>query len=334
MADSTGEKYKQLIVHRLARKLADISRKLYNLNPCRNSPFEEAILLKLELERWKETATTLLSCWSSQILQLGYSHAMIHITRLFLLNDCKDMPRTSVMTYIQHCIGAAEEILTIINGLASRRALIHGFWFTHYVCFCAITVVYIHIIKQYQESSSTPSPSQEKVSNASQLQYLFSLAETCQQHLGKATSRSSPNRRYGIILEELRSEVHRQVVSSLQPDSQAEALDNSQKAGPKPDKSLAGSSFKSEPLKTVSSLEPNIMAPDVLPTDPPTSQFMEDSFTLYDNLMYPNISDTSAWWAQLDSWVRLSVSELVASSKLTICQAYTNLPEEPSLFQF
>ncbi|KAJ6189159.1 hypothetical protein N7519_004067 [Penicillium mononematosum] len=295
--------------YRLSRLLADISRKLYTLNPPAGSPFEAAILLTLELERWKEAAAPLMDGWRSLIQQLAYSHAIIYTTRLFLFNDCKDIPQSSAATYVHKCIGAAEEVMTIINGLASRNALIHGFWFTHYVCFCAITVVYIHIIKQHQ-ASADPS---KKVENSSQVQYLFSLAETCQQHLGKATCRSSPNRRYGIILEQLRLEVHRQVVSSLRPGAQSETEDDRNKGLSKAD-SFLPPNFHPAPVTTISP-KPN-MAFDALPADIFASDLVGDSFKLYDSFEFPDSSDNSAWWAQLDSW------------------AYTDLSEEPSIFQF
>ncbi|OGM46165.1 hypothetical protein ABOM_004951 [Aspergillus bombycis] len=261
--------------YRLSRVLADISRKLYTPNPPEGSPFKAAILLTLELERWKEAGAPLMDRWRSQIQQLAYSHAIIHITR--------------------------------------RKALLHGFWFTHYVCFCAISVVYIHIIKQHQ-ASSTSDTSNRKVENSSQLQYLFSLAETCQQHLGKATSRSSPNRRYGIILEELRLEVHRQVVSSHRPGAQTETEDDSHKSLSKAD-SFLSPSFHPAPV-TAASPKPNIMVFEPLLVDLSASHLSNDSFKLYDSFGFPDSSDTSAWWAQLDSW------------------AYTDLPEEPSIFRF
>ncbi|KAE8373935.1 fungal-specific transcription factor domain-containing protein [Aspergillus bertholletiae] len=278
--------------YRLSRVLADISRKLYTVDPPGGCPFEAAILLTIELERWKEAAAPVMDRRRSQIPQLAYSHAMIHITRLFLLNDCKDIPQVSATTYVQKCITAAEEIMTIINGLASRKALIHGFWFAHYVCFCAITVVYIHIIKQHQ-ASSTGDPSNKPVENSRQLQYLFSLAETCQQHLGKATSRSSSNRRYGIILEELRLEVHRQVVSSHRPSPQVETEDD----GPKADGFLPPS-FHPAPVTAVSP-KLNILAFDPLPADLSYPHLLDESFKLYDTFAFSDISDTSAWWAPL-----------------------------------
>ncbi|KAJ5307072.1 hypothetical protein PENANT_c003G04394 [Penicillium antarcticum] len=304
---------RKLTFTRLSQVLADISRKLYTLNPPEGSPFEAVILLTLELDRWKEAAAPLMDRWRSQIQQLAYSHAIIYATRFFLLNDCQDIPQSSVAIYVHKCIAAAEEIMTIINGLASRKALIHGFWFTHYVCFCAITVVYIHVIKQHQ--ASLGDSSNKKVENSSQLQYLFSLAETCQQHLGKATSQSSPNRRYGIILEQLRLEVHRQVISSLRPGAPIETEDSQKSLK---SNSFLPPSFHPAPVTTTAAVspKPEIMAFDSLPSDLFDSHLVDDSFKLYDNFGFPDSSDTSAWWAQIDSW------------------AYTDISEEPSVFRF
>ncbi|CAG7924819.1 unnamed protein product [Penicillium olsonii] len=297
--------------YRLSRILAEISKKLYSLNLPRGSPFEAAVLLLLELERWKEGAAPVMDRWRSQIQQLAHSHAVIYITRLFLLNDCDNVPQASVSTYVQKCIGAAEEIMTVVNSIARNKALIHGFWFTHYVCFCAITVVYIHIIKHHQGLPGDIS--NKKLDSSSKLQYLFSLAETCQQHLGKATSKSSPSRRYGIILEQLRLEVHRQVVSNLRPGADIET-EEFVKDIPKAD-CFPQPTFPSTSITTVPA-NPSITAFDPLQIEPFDSELVDDSFKLYDGSGFPDGSDNSAWWAQLDSW------------------AYTDLSEEPSIFQF
>ena len=295
----------RLTMARLSRILAEISNKLYSLNLPRGSPFEAAVLLLLELERWKEGAAPVMDRWRSQIQQLAHSHAVIYITRLFLLNDCDNVPQASVSTYVQKCIGAAEEIMTVVNSIARNKALIHGFWFTHYVCFCAITVVYIHIIKHHQGLPGDIS--NKKLDSSSKLQYLFSLAETCQQHLGKATSKSSPSRRYGIILEQLRLEVHRQVVSNLRPGDDIET-EEFVKDIPKAD-CFPQPTFTSTSISTVPA-NPTITAFDPLQIEPFDSELVDDSFKLYDGVGFPDGSDNSAWWAQLDSWVSVIVADL------------------------
>lgn len=148
-----------ILHYRLGRILGEISRQLYSINPLsRDSPLEIAVRLTSELEQWKESIPQLFNsirpsslipplCRQSQVLQLAYSHAMIHITRSFLLNDFTDLsrrprdPHPTVSTHVQKCIKAAEEIMTLVNSLAQQTLFIELFWFTHYVCFCAILVV-------------------------------------------------------------------------------------------------------------------------------------------------------------------------------------------------
>lgn len=160
-------------------------------------------------------------CRQSQVLQLAYSHAMIHVTRSFLLNDFTDLtrrppvPHPTVAGIVQKCIGSAEDVIKLVDSLAEQGIMVQSFWFTHYVCFCAIIVVYIYIIQQHRLPPTSPHSSEDP----NHLQYIFSLAEACQQHLAEATRKNCPSRRYSIILEELRREVHRQIGSPLQSDS-------------------------------------------------------------------------------------------------------------------
>ncbi|CAI7678002.1 unnamed protein product [Penicillium manginii] len=219
--------------YRLGRILGEISRRLYSIKPhSRDSPLETAVRLTSELERWKETVPPLFNsvrpsslipplCRQSQVLQLAYSHAMIHVTRSFLLDDFTDLsrrprdPHPLVSAHVHKCIEAAEHVMTLVDELAHQTLFIQSFWFTHYVCFCAILVVYIHIIQQHRQSLA-PSPSAGSPTDVDKLHSLFLLAETCQQHLAEATRKNCPSRRYSIILEELRREVHRQLGSNDQ----------------------------------------------------------------------------------------------------------------------
>lgn len=223
-----------IIHYRLGRILGEISRQLHSINPLsRDSPLQTAVRLTSDLEQWKESIPPLFNsvrpsslipplCRQSQFLQLAYHHAMIHVTRSFLLNDFTDLSRRprnshpSVSTHVHKCIKAAEEIMTLVDSLAQQTLLIESFWFTHYVCFCAILVVYIHIIQQHRQSTA-PGPSTASPADTDKLHALFSLAETCQHHLAEATRRNCPSRRYSIILEELRQEVHRQIGSDSAP---------------------------------------------------------------------------------------------------------------------
>jgi hypothetical protein len=80
-------------------------------------------------------------------------------------------------------------------------------WWTHYVTFCALAVVYVWEILQ---SSSSPPPLNGHPYASTELARLIDLAERCRNHLACSTAANSPSRRYSIILEELRSEAKSQ----------------------------------------------------------------------------------------------------------------------------
>lgn len=74
--------------------------------------------------------------------------------------------------------------------------MFNAFWWTHYVVYCALVVVYMFEIQQRRQGR----PTLEMRSD-------LELAERCRVHLSKATATNSPSRRYGVILEELRAAV-------------------------------------------------------------------------------------------------------------------------------
>ena len=135
-------------------------------------------------------------------MTLAYSHAVMHANRPFLLRNIRP---TSDQEFgnsraISDCLSAAKKVLQMVDEMAQDGTLFHAFWWTHYVTFCSLTVVYVWAIQR--SSSGT--------SEAGSLDFdgvdLFGLAESCQRHLAEATASSSPSRRYSIILEELRQE--------------------------------------------------------------------------------------------------------------------------------
>lgn len=271
------------------------------------------MLLILELERWKESVPDTHDLWRSRILQMAYSYAVIHTTRTLLFMDAKDVslsavPSATVISYIQKCTAAAEEIMTIVDELANRATLIQGFWFTHYACFCAVTVIYIYMIRQHEPSAMVHVASQ-RMHDPTRLRYLFSLAETCQQHLGRVTSHSSRNRRYGVILEELRLEVHRRIVSHLRPSQPVESPDNKgagyQYPLNQPSINSDGGVTHSN-ASTVSSPSPwrgigMTAGPDILGTES-----VEELINLGDPMGFFDNVENSLLWTQPDSLVRIT----------------------------
>ncbi|KAK9850500.1 hypothetical protein MYU51_011959 [Penicillium brevicompactum] len=256
--------------YRLGRILGDISRQLYSIYPIsRDSPLETAVRLTSELEKWKETVPPLFNsvrpsslipplCRQSQVLQLAYSHAMIHVTRSFLLSDFTDLsrrpkvPHPMVSSHVHKCIQAAEDIMTIIDDLAQQNVLIHSFWFTHY-------------------------------------------------HLAEATRKNCPSRRYGIILEELRQEVHRQVGSNEFWIDMGHPAEHYQ---PRLSESADHAAVRPDALDT--------------PTEGfPAMQPAELGFNTGDDVGFLESLEGSVWWAQLDSWRVTCVRRVSAAAART-----------------
>jgi hypothetical protein len=226
---------------------------------------------------------------------------MIHVTRSFLLNDFTDLsrrpsdPHPMVNAHVQKCISAAEDIMTLVDDLAHQNVFVQSFWFTHYVTFCAILVVYIHIIQQHRQATA-PSPTVGSPADAEKLHSLFLLAETCQHYLAEATRKNCPSRRYSIILAELRKEVHRHIGSD-DHDSIAVAPAVFVNGNIIEQRAIAPSGVD----HTVSSQPPSLdfqpISGDLPPTDLNAPLIPVEDAGLLENL------EGSIWWAQLDSWV-------------------------------
>ena len=134
-------------------------------------------------------------------LRLAYSHAIIHANRPFLLGHMSDGAGASAAESVRECISAARVILETVDGMAGEGTLFHAFWWTPYVTFCALAVVYVREIQRNTSGEEPGDPSWAELAN---------LADGCLSHLAKATPFNSPNRRYNVILEELRIEARNQ----------------------------------------------------------------------------------------------------------------------------
>jgi hypothetical protein len=327
--------------------MGEISRRLYPTKKISTrSTFEAAIELVAELQEWKRSVHPLFSsvrasslipplCRQSHVLQLAYCHAMIHATRPFILNDFTDLTRRPlvpldlVATHVHNCIDAARDVMQRVDALAGQGVMMESFWFTHYVCFCAIIVAYIYTI-QHQSSNDPNSPAVS--SPADEVQDLFTLAENCQFHLARATQKNCPSRRYSFILEELRLEVHRQLGSPTQPHpdvlrlSDGEARERLAEDSVKPREGETEASQSSTNLTDNVIFEPylgNAAAPNLVGT----SDAIGNDFTFLDSL------DGSVWWTQLDSWVSTQTQILMIGLTESM-QAYSNMNNEQSGVNF
>jgi hypothetical protein len=226
---------------------------------------------------------------------------MIHVTRSFLLNDFTDLsrrprdPPPMVSAHIHKCISAAEDIMTLVDDLAQQNIFVQSFWFTHYVTFCAILVVYIHIIQQHRQATA-PSPTAGSPADTEKLRSLFVLAEACQQYLAEATRKNCPSRRYSIILAELRKEVHRHIGSDEQVGTGLTPVvfDDGQLV----EQRAMGANGVDRTL----SFEPTNLDFQPMADGLPSTGLGQSLGGVEDGGLLENL-EGSIWWAQLDSWV-------------------------------
>jgi hypothetical protein len=160
-------------------------------------------------------------------LRLAQAHAVVHANRPFLLSNFANTSNESelpsrIVRYIHDCITAARSIVDILANFDGNGIPFNSWWFTQYVSFCAVAVIYIYTIQQHQKMISTPAASASAVgasprhtvnAQAGEKDY-FEIAEQCQQRLAAAARDNSPGKRYAIVLEELRQETCRYLSTS------------------------------------------------------------------------------------------------------------------------
>lgn len=215
-----------LIYHAKLAQIAErILREVYfirhNPDPARVAASHR---LGLELRQWKQSLPPILgavdpSCLipafrrQATVLKLSYCHAVMLAHRPFLLKNVSRQTedvRNLASESINECIEAAKSVLVIVDRMAKDGNLFHAFWWTHYVAFCALVVVYVWSIQQNSDQSTVDTFHAD----------ILERAEKCLKHLAQATAYNSPSRRYSIILQELRSEAKRKAARRLQAELQ------------------------------------------------------------------------------------------------------------------
>lgn len=214
-----------LISHAKLAQIAErISREVYSIKLI---PDEERLAaahrLGAELRQWRLALPPFLGAINpsslipsfrrqAMALRMSYSHTVMLAHRPFLLKntarhseDLRRLARDS----ITECIKAAQSVLEAVDRMAREGRLFHAFWWTHYVCFCALVVVYVWAI---QESNNSPTIAERHK--------ILDQAEKCLNHLAQATATNSPSRKYSIILQELRTEAKRKTARAMQEPSQ------------------------------------------------------------------------------------------------------------------
>ncbi|KAB5576198.1 fungal-specific transcription factor domain-containing protein [Coniochaeta sp. 2T2.1] len=206
---------------KLAQHINAISRTVYSIHQdvSPQSRIDAAMRASQSLQQWRTSLPPHLGAVrpsslapafrrEATALRLAHSHAVMHASRPFLLGHLSGASGSDRERLVEECIKAAELVLETVDGMATAGgALFHALWWTHYVTFCALAVVYVWEILQ---SSSSRLPPNGRPCPGRDLSRLIELAERCRSHLASSTAVNSPSRRYSIILEELRSEAKSQ----------------------------------------------------------------------------------------------------------------------------
>lgn len=214
-----------LISHAKLAQIAErVSREVYSIKPV---PDEERLAaahrLGAELRQWRASLPPFLGAINpsslipsfrrqAMALRMSYSHAVMLAHRPFLLKNTvrhSEELRQLARESITECINAAQSVLEAVDRMAREGRLFHAFWWTHYVCFCALVVVYVWAIQESNNSSTL-----------AQRCKVLDQAEKCLNHLAQATATNSPSRKYSIILQELRTEAKRKTARAMQEPPQ------------------------------------------------------------------------------------------------------------------
>ncbi|KAK6523332.1 hypothetical protein TWF281_001311 [Arthrobotrys megalospora] len=200
-----------LISHaKLAQIIGAISKEVYSTKKMpKTDRLAAADRLGSQLKEWKATLpahlgrirpSSLIPSFRRQAtaMKLAHSHAVLHAFRPFLMRQTSQQSQLPLSDGVLQCLSAAKIALQTVDGMATDGSLFHAFWWTHYVLFCALSVVYVWEIQQ-----STSSGQQYGSEDSMQL---FELAERCHSHLTREMTACSPSKRYSVILEELRLE--------------------------------------------------------------------------------------------------------------------------------
>ncbi|RAK95927.1 uncharacterized protein BO80DRAFT_246588 [Aspergillus ibericus CBS 121593] len=159
------------------------------------------------------------------VLQLARHHALMFITRPLLLRDYGHMWPEHQASYQHHlllCLTAAQDAIEIILGFVRDDELFPAFWYSQYIAFNALSVIYLYLIQVRRGRLPSVSPdivsNPDGVSDLDLSEYsLYRKSEAALSHLADATARNAPSWKYNVVLQGLRSELARLGFPTLNP---------------------------------------------------------------------------------------------------------------------
>lgn len=151
------------------------------------------------------------------VLQLARYHLLMFITRPLLLRNYGQIWPDCEASYVQYlgiCLTSARDAIEMVLTFVRENQLFHAFWYSQYITFNALSIIYIYLIQVRRGRIKPISNSFCHSSGDMNLpsldeQTLYNLSETAQYHLADATVRNSPSWKYSAILQGLRRELER-----------------------------------------------------------------------------------------------------------------------------
>lgn len=191
------------IVRKAARELYSIAHKSEQRRA------ELAAKLTSEIAAWHSSLPVVLSgavhpsslipLFRRQItvLKLAHAHALMFINRPMLLVE--NLTESELQPHLQTALEGAKAVLDLLESPVADQATFPAFWFTQYVSFNALSIIYVSIIRQRRRGTSF----------AIDEETLLQRAEPVHRYLAQATPSNAPSLRYSFILRELRQEALR-----------------------------------------------------------------------------------------------------------------------------
>ncbi|RAH74941.1 Zn(II)2Cys6 transcription factor [Aspergillus aculeatinus CBS 121060] len=151
------------------------------------------------------------------VLRLARYHAVMFITRPLLLRNYGQMWPECEATYQQllcTCLTAACDAIELILGFVNDDELYTAFWYSQYIAFNALSIIYIYLIQLGQgrifrvRPPFLPRPAGSLDAELDEAT-LYKLSTLAQDHLANATARNAPSWKYSVILQGLRQELTR-----------------------------------------------------------------------------------------------------------------------------
>lgn len=195
---------------KLGRMVKTAAREMYSVQRKSESrKIDTARKLNEEVEAWHVSlpvvlsgaihASSLIPILRRQVnvLKLAHFHALMFINRPLLLMDKESLAKAQ--SQVHACVASAKSTLELVSELVGDRTVLPAFWFTQYVAFIALSVVYVAEVQRRRGRLHSIVPAIDTT-------HLLRLAETVQQHLAEASQSNAPSLRYGVVLDGLRQE--------------------------------------------------------------------------------------------------------------------------------